>query len=316
MDLLNKLGSKKSAEGSGSAEPHQNTKPSASITASPKDNDILGKAEGTGAGDTDANSAATVNASNAGEVESKSSGKEEPSGKTVKDPDSWTKESALSEVVKLREEAKAARVKYAEQLEKFKAEQEARFQEQMNVLQDAKQAQKELQTLKEKEADKKRSLEEKLADREGKLATLEAQIDAIKNQYESKLKDISTKASAYEAEMSAQEEIYKNKVKAELDKVPAKYRTIAETLAKGAGDSREALIALTEANLNGMFEDKKVVVSHSVPGAADGARVTKEKLEEAENARKANLTPSQMVGEGLKKIRSGTPNSAFRGRNS
>jgi DNA repair exonuclease SbcCD ATPase subunit len=315
MDLLNKF-NKKPAEGSGSAEPHQNDRPSANVTATPKDNDLLGKADGTGTGGTEAHSAANGSVSNAGEVENRSSGKEEPSGKTVKDPDSWTKESALSEVVKLREEAKAARVKYAEQLEKFKAEQEAKFQEQMKAIEGAKSAERELAALKEKEADKKRSLEEKLADREGKLATMEAQLESVKNQYENRLKEISTKASAYEAEMSAQEEIYKNKVKAELDKVPAKYRTIAETLAKGAGDSREALIALTEAHLNGMFEDKKVVVSHQVPGAADGARATKEKLEEADKARKAGMTPSQMVKEGLTQIRSGKPNSAFRGRNS
>ncbi len=315
MDLLTKLGSKKSAEGSGSSEPHQNT-PSANVTATPKDNDLLAKARGTGSGDTEAHSAATGDASNAGEVESKSSGKEEPSGKTVKDPDSWTKESALSEVVKLREEAKAARVKYAEQLEKFKADQEARFQQQLAELANAKNAEKELQTLKEKEADKKRSMEEKLADREAKLATVETQMEMLKKQYENQLKDVQSKASAYEAEMAAQNEIWKNKVKAELDKVPAKFRTLAETLAKGTNDSREAYIALTEAHLNGMFEDKKVVVAHNVPGAADGARVSKEKQMEAESTRRESMTPSQKIAEGIKGIRSGTPNSVFRGRNS
>lgn len=295
MDLIDKIGSQIKAKGAENSEPH-GTSASSVIGAG---DDLIEKAGSV----TEVSSAATEDTSSARSESTDS--KLEAESKTVKNPDSWSKESALQEVVRLREESKQARIKYSEQLEKFKAEQDAKLAEKLSELEAAKKAEKELSLLKEKEADKKRSLEERLADRESKLITLETQMEALKAQFDSKLQDLQEKASAYEAEVSAQTEVYKNKVNAQLEKIPVKYKTIAETIVKGAGDYREALVALTEAELNGMFEDKRVVVAHNVPGAADGSRATKAGLEEAERIRRAKMSPAQLIREGLESIEKG-----------
>src|SRR5690606_22051446 len=94
--------------------------------------------------------------------------------------------------------------------------------------------------------------------------------------------------------------------------IPDKFKDVASLIVKGSGDARDALLAISEAKLKGVFDDKTVVVNHAVPGANDGARVTKDKLDEAERNRREAMTSSAKIGEALKSIRSGTPNTAFR----
>ena len=87
---------------------------------------------------------------------------------------------------------------------------------------------------------------------------------------------------------------------------------MAKYIVKGADDSREALTIIQEAKLKGMFEDKTVVVNHSVPGANDGARSSNERLKEVEKERREKMNSSQKIAEALKQIKSGTPNNVFR----
>jgi hypothetical protein len=84
-------------------------------------------------------------------------------------------------------------------------------------------------------------------------------------------------------------------------------------IVKGAGeDPRDGLLALNEAKLKGLFEDKTVVVNHSVPGAKDGARASKERLDEAARETRAQMSSSQKIKAALDAMKSGNKNSAFR----
>ena len=116
----------------------------------------------------------------------------------------------------------------------------------------------------------------------------------------------------HQADIEAQKEVYKNRLQTELSTIPEKFKTVAELIIKGAGDERDALVAISEAKLNGVFEDKTVIVNHSVPGAHDGARATNERLKEARDAERNKMTPSQKIGAALKSIKSGESNPVFK----
>lgn len=239
--------------------------------------------------------------------------KVEPSASdTVTDPDSWSKESSLKEVKKLRDENRITRLKYEESLQSIKAETEARLAAQTTELQKLADAQRELEELKQKEADKKRSLEDKLLHRESLLAEMKAQQDAKEKMVNQKLSTYEAEISKYRAENEAQSEVYKKRLETELSKVPEKFKDVASYIVKGAGDPRDALIALSEAQLKGVFEDKTVIVNHSVPGANDGARLDQKKIDEQAAENRKKMLPADKIRASLKDIRAGIPNSAFR----
>ena len=153
-DLLNKLkstGSKASAEG---------TEIPVSQHDASGDNNLLKNVDSL-----KTNSAATEQSQSAGEKEPEKSATEKIESKGsegFKDSESWTDESMLKEIKKLREENKAKRHKYELSLEQMKSSMESRMGDYKKDLDEAITAKKELDGLKAKEADKKRSLEEKL----------------------------------------------------------------------------------------------------------------------------------------------------------
>ncbi len=239
--------------------------------------------------------------------------KEEPVT-TVKDPDTWSKESALKEVTKLREENKAVRTKFQEQLDKIKTDTEAKIAKIQEDAQSAYDAKKKLEAVEADAADKKRSIEEKLADREAKLARTE---EAYKRQLQDKEKEVEgykSKALQYEAEVEARREQYRDRIKEELAKVPEELREFADAIVKGKEDPQEGWLALAAARDKGLFGDKKVVVSHAVPGAANGARLSKTKADEEAAAKDKKKTSRDLIRNGLSKIKQGESNSAFRSR--
>lgn len=304
MDILNSLGSKKETSGvetSTTSQTGQSKDPALAANGARGVNmiDQVGKQADEGKTST------TSNVSN----ESTTS-KEEPTGKG--DPSTWTVDSALKEVKKLREENKATRIKYEESLEKLKLETEARLSVREKELEKFVQAQQELEDLKAKEADKKRDITEKLAHREAVLAEMKAKADATERVWQEKLSKMENQLRMYEAEAQAQQQVYATRLEEELKAVPEKFKGVASLLVKGAGDPRDALIALNEAKLQGVFEDKTVVVNHSVPGAHDGARATNERLDEAKKAAREKMTSSQKIKSALGDIRSGGSNTAFR----
>lgn len=230
----------------------------------------------------------------------------------VQEPDSWSKESALKEVTKLREENKAQRLKYTEKLEEIKQDLAAQNEPMKKQLDELQKYKDELDSLKASEEDKKRSIEDKIFHREARIAELEAANKAIQAEKEKDLQAMKERLSMFEAREEAQNELYVKRLRTELDSIPEKFREHAELIAKGAGDANAGLVAIHEARLKGLFEDRTVIVNHSVPGAKDGARATKDQLDSAANAERDKMSSREKIGAALSEIRSGNKNSAFR----
>lgn len=228
-------------------------------------------------------------------------GSNDDSLSTFNDADTWTKESALLEVKKAREEAKTRRLQLKETEAKFQEELDKIKSDMNEKLQSANEAQKELEALKAKEEDKKRSMEERLAHREALVAEKDAKIEAFQREYELKMKELQSRVTDYEAEREAQLSVYKERIQEELGKVSEEKRKFAEMIVKGHDDPRDAWAALSEAKVNGLFEEKQVVVSHATPGAG-AARMTKEKQEAAAAELKKNMKSMDLIREGLKSV--------------
>ena len=316
-DVLNKFNgtgsSKVSTEGSVSSEPvdaaDKGHIPNVSIRPdvnSSRAADLLGGAKKT-------DLAATSEVASVGTTGASELGKVEPTS-TVTDPDTWTKESALLEAKKAREEAKAHRLKYQESVARLKEEQEARIAAIKADQEALARKAEELDSLKAKEEDKKRDLSEKVAHREALAAELKAKLDATEKAYRDQLLNKDAELARYRAEAEAQQSVYRDRLEKELESIPDKYRELANIMVKGAGDPRDALTILHEAKLKSMFEDKTSIVVHNVPGAADGARATDERIQAGQSAERTKLSSSQKIAQGLKGIRSGQSNTMFRNR--
>ena len=305
MDLLNTMGKKPTTSEPPKQEPTSATQPTKLETNIPpvaiKHSDMLSQATGTG-----------TTGGVIAETKTTEPAVEPPKPEPVSDPDSWTKDSAFKEVKRLREENKTYRLKYEEKLDKLKSEAEQRIQAKEQELATAKAAQLELDEIKAKEADKERNLTEKLAHREALATEYKMKLETQKSEFESKLKEAQSQLDRYHADIEAQKEIAKEKLQKELVTIPEKFKDVADLIVKGAGDERSAIVAISEAKLKGVFEDKTVIVNHSVPGAHDGARATNERLAEAAKAERNKMSPSQKISSALKDIRAGHNNPAFR----
>jgi len=239
--------------------------------------------------------------------QSSSAAKEETSG----DQSTWTLESALKEIGKLREENKHTRIKYSDTIQSIKQEMEARDSTRQQEVEQLKTASKELEELKEKEADKKRDLTEKVSHREALLAEYKMKLDLTERKYQSDMENLKVRLGQYEAEKEAQNVVQKRRLDEELASVPEKYKEVANLIVKGAGSPADALLAISEAKVKGVFEDKTIVVNHSVPGAHNGARTTKDRLEAADKDSRSKMTSQQKIGQALKDMKV-QPNTAFR----
>jgi DNA repair exonuclease SbcCD ATPase subunit len=323
-DLLNKLGSKKSStEGTGSPDPRQNsgdlssvgkTTIAESVTSGVVDRglDLL---KNSGSKKSDAGAATSVQASVEDNSTNSASAKVETSADSVKvgDPNSWSIDSAFKEIKKLREENKATRIKYEESVERLKADSESRISARENELQELSRAKQQLDELRAKEEDKERNLAEKLAHRETLIAEQKVRMETIEREYKRLAQDSESRAAKFQAELEAQNQVYKQRLEAELATIPEKFKDHANLIAKGAGDARDAYLAISEAKITGMFEDKKIIVNHSVPRANEGARTTPESLEAASRDQRSKLDSGKKIGMALKEIfKNGQANSAFR----
>lgn len=315
MDLLNKLGQKNntvSAEGvANSATPGQQTsnQDPTKVELS-RGTDLLGKV-GTKSSDS---SAATSSQASAGSNPA-SSAVEPTRNETVVnkegEPGDWSLDSAYKEIKKLREENKQYRIKYSEQVDTLKNEMDARQKAKEAEMQSLIDKAKELDKLKADQEDKKRDLTEKLAHREAKISEYQTMLEIQNKQMAERELSYQTKIQAYEAERQAEVKVFESRLQEELSKVPEKYKDYATLIAKGAGDPRDALVALNEARIKGLFEDKIIPVNHSVPGARDGARASKEMLEQGERDRRNSMTSKDKIRTALEQMKQ-SPNSAFR----
>ena len=146
------------------------------------------------------------------------------------------------------------------------------------------------------------------------IAELKAKLDATEKAYRDQLLNKDAELARYRAEAEAQQSVYRDRLEKELESIPDIYRELANIMVKGAGDPRDALTILHEAKLKSMFEDKTSIVVHNVPGAADGARATDERIQAGQSAERTKLSSSQKIAQGLKGIRSGQSNTMFRNR--
>lgn len=295
MDLINKIGAK--TQDTVNKKIENNAMGNADLGT-----DLLKSAKGTGTPVTEPDK----------KVESKVETKVETKEEVVVDADDWTKESAFKEVKRLRDENKTYRIKYEEKLNNLKEESEARIKAREQELEQLKVAQQELEDIKAKEADKKRDLAEKLAHREALLNDIKSKAELSEKEFKRKEAELTSKLDRYQADQEAQKEVSKQRLQEELKDIPEKFKSVADLIVKGAGDSRDALVAINEAKLQGIFTDKTVIVNHSVPGANDGARATNERLEEGKRAERAGMNSSQKIKQALSSIRSGEKNTAFR----
>jgi DNA repair exonuclease SbcCD ATPase subunit len=312
MDLLSTLGKKEStaAEGVDKSTPPSTTSVKDTSKDLPGSKDLLNTV-----GSNKSESAATDQSGSAGVKNSNSpdsSGKGEPTGADASSGE-WTTDSLFKEIKKLREENKTVRIKYQENVESLKKDMDNRISAREKEVEQYAQAKKELEELKEKEADKKRDLAEKLAHREAALAEARAKLEFTDKSYQDKLKDLEVKLSSFEAQNAAQKAVYQKRLEDELAVIPEKYKDVASLIVKGAGDPADALVALNEAKIKGVFEDKTIIVNHSVPGAADGARSTKDRLDAAGKEARDKMTSLQKIGQALKDMKA-APNSAFRNK--
>jgi hypothetical protein len=253
-----------------------------------------------------------VDKGSGGQVNAQTSTPVEPSTDTAKNSQTdWTVESALKEVKKLREENKHTRLKYEEQVESLKKDLDVRVQNIEEKYKPAMTAVQELEELKKKEEDKKRDLGEKLAHRETLVKEYSSKLEATQKSYEAKVAEMEAKVNRFEAEQRAQAEVYQSRLAEELKTIPEQFKNMAELMVKGAGDPRDALVVIAEAKIKGLFEDKTVVVNHSVPGAHQGARMTKEQWDEKQKTEFDHMTGQQKIGAALKNLRENGTNTAF-----
>ena len=257
----------------------------------------------------DSTAAATPSQTSADANKSASS-KVEPSGSEA--GNDWTTDSALKEIKKLREENKQYRLKYSQQIEQLQQEAEARLKQKEEEAKALVEKAKELDRIKEEQEDKKRDLSERLAVREAKLAEMQTMLKVREEELQKRLAEKERVLAQYEADRQAETQVYQNRLDEELNKIPEKYREIANLVVKGSGDPRDGLVALNEARLKGMFEDKTVVVNHQVPGARDGARSSQERLKEGERQQRASMSSKDKIKSALEQIKGGTPNNMFR----
>ena len=247
-------------------------------------------------------------------VERKNSKATDDAAKMVKEPDTWTKESALKEVTRLREENKTTRIKGTERTEALRTEFTAKLEVLEEQYKEAEQAKKKLEAIEAAAADKKRNLEEKIVHRDTVITELQTQMDAVKHDFETKVQEMSEKVTEFEADRAAQRQVYQERIDQEIDKIPEKFKKFADSMVKGFQDPREGWTALAEAKAQGLFEDKTIVVNHDVPGANTGARVTQDKRDAAERDVRDKMTSAQKIKDGLDSIRGGKPNSVYRER--
>jgi chromosome segregation ATPase len=211
----------------------------------------------------------------------------------------WAKDDLISEMKKSREEAAKSRVEKNETEKLLIQAFEKKLTDSEMEKETLKKKAKELDELKEKQLDNKRSLEEKIADREVKLQEMQRQIDAIQDQFRQKSIEFQSTTEKHEAERKATKEFWTKQLDKELSEIPAKFKNIASTLVKGAGDDPiEAIEVIRNAKVVGMFGEKPKVM-HQVPSAKEGARFDEKKVNEE---KKASMTSREKIQAGIEEM--------------
>jgi len=313
-DLLNTLGNKRTPNspirhGQPVLEPTSTATAIADLDVS-KENDMIAAAASAAAiNDPSTNASSQVTNTNASGG-STSVAPVEPVA-TTNTSSGWTEESLIAEMKKAREEAKRSRLEKNDAIDRLKAEYERKLEEIKLATKPLEDTAKELAELKAKEADAKKTLAEKLADREAQLIEKNNEISKLKETHHREVFNLRAELEKYQTEVNVQNQFYQEKLNEELNLIPDKFKDIATRLIKGCDSIREQVEVLREAKDRGLFKEKQTVVSHAVPTLADNARISSasSKTEDRERTRKMKSTDK--IGEALKTIDN---NPIFRGR--
>jgi hypothetical protein len=223
----------------------------------------------------------------------------------------WTTESALAEMRKARDEAKRSRLEMKDTVDRLQKEYERKLNEIKSATKPLEDQARELADLRAKEADKKRSLEERIAVRDAALAEKDEEIRALQDAHEKEFAKFQAELENLRSEVNVQNQFYEDKLAEELTTIPEKYRVSAERLVKGCDNAREAYEAIREEKAKGLFKDKTIQVSHAVPSADQGARVSGNVQTQAQRESIKKMSSTQKIGLALESIKQ---NPIYRGR--
>lgn len=223
----------------------------------------------------------------------------------------WTEESLVAEMKKAREEAKRSRLEKNDAIDRLRADYERKLEEIKEATKPLEDTAKELAELKAKEADAKKTLAEKLADREARIAEKEAELIRLKDAHHREIFNLKADLEKYQTEVNVQNQFYQEKLNEELNSIPDKFKDVANRLMKGCDSTREQLEVLRDAKDRGMFKEKQTVVSHAVPALDDGARLSSASTKTEQEARKTKMKSTEKIGEALRNI---NDNPIFRGK--
>lgn len=187
----------------------------------------------------------------------------------------WTKEDLVKEMVLSRNEAAKSRVEKKELEKKLAEDMEVKLKALEDKFTPHLEKSLELMKLQEKEADNKRTLEEKLSDREVKLAKAEDLIKQLEDKTRERTVELQSKLERATAELGAYESHLKEQLDKELAEIPAQHKSIADLIVKGSGENvQDALNAIKQAKSQNVFGTKTVKVYNGTPTAKTGARIS------------------------------------------
>ena len=203
-------------------------------------------------------------------------------------------------------------VKYEEKLAKLSENAEARILAKESELDALVNKAKKLDDLEAAAEDKKRNLEERVSHRDLRITELQSQVESLRTVNDSQLSQLEQEIASYRVEKETRAAIAQETLQEELKTIPDRFKAQADIFIKGAGNPSDALVALREAKLSGLFEEKAVYVNNSVPNAQTGARTSKDQLEAAEKLKRAGMSSAEKIKEGLNEAYSSKGNSAVR----
>jgi chromosome segregation ATPase len=214
-----------------------------------------------------------------------------------KDFQDWTPVQFAKALKEARKEAAERRVAAKDLEKRIKNE----YDDKLKAIEDkftplVKKAEQ-LDKLKSEEADKKRSLEEKLSHREQVIVDREKEIALIKEEEQTEKQRLQDELHKAKTALEAHETFYKEQLGREIAEVPKKFQKIADSMVKGAENTQEALDLIREAKRENLFGNKKVTVFNGTPGASTGARSGGV---ETTKAGAANMKSSETIRAGLK----------------
>jgi uncharacterized protein YukE len=223
----------------------------------------------------------------------------------------WTNESLHAEMRKAREEAKRSRLEMKDTVDRLQKEYERKLVELQAATKPLEDQARELNDLRAKEADKKRTLEERLAHRENLLADRDEEIQSLKDAHQKELFRIQAQLENLQSEVNVQNQFYEDKLSEELQQVPDKFKATAQRIVKGCDSVREAVDAIRDARAEGLFRDRTIQVSHAVPNVDQGARISGNVQRQEQRDKIEKMTATEKIGVALQGLKS---NPIYRGR--